>query len=58
MMANFGYVGYCHLGTARVWAESFEECKAQAETFKDANPKYMTRKGIKIVELVKENKVK
>tara|TARA_R100000544_G_C2172433_1_gene32904 strand:- start:150 stop:341 length:192 start_codon:yes stop_codon:yes gene_type:complete len=56
-MTSYGYVGYCHLGKPRVWASTEEDCKTQAEIFRSNNPRYMTRKGINIVELVIGKKV-
>ena len=47
-----GYVGYCHLGTARVWSESLTDCQTQAQEFMAANPKYLTRKGLFIYKLI------
>jgi len=56
-MRNFGYVGYCHVGKPRVWAESFEDCKTQAKEFMDANAKYLTRKGIFIYKLAEKKEL-
>ena len=53
---SFGYVGYCHLGTARVWSSSLTQCIDEARDFIQANPKYLTRKGIFVYELGKEKK--
>jgi len=50
--ADLGHVGYCHLGTARVWSESLKDCETQAQEFIAANPKYLTRKGLFIYKLV------
>ena len=54
--AHFGHVGYCHLGTARVWSESLKDCETQAQEFIAANPKYLTRKGLFIYKLADEKK--
>ena len=47
-----GYVGYCHLGTARVWSSTFEGCNTQAREFMQGAPRYMTRKGLFIYKLM------
>jgi GTP-dependent phosphoenolpyruvate carboxykinase len=47
-----GYVGYCHLGTARVWSSTYEGCNTEAVEFIAANPRYMTRKGLFIYKLI------
>jgi len=47
-----GYVGYCHLGTARVWSSTYEGCNTEAVEFIEANPRYMTRKGLFIYKLI------
>ena len=49
---GLGYVGYCHLGTARVWSESLTDCQTQAQEFMAANPKYLTRKGLFVYKLI------
>jgi len=46
-----GYVGYCHLGTARVWSSSYEGCNTEAQEFMQRAPRYMTRKGLFIYRL-------
>ena len=48
-----GYVGYCHLGTARVWSSTYEECNTEALEFMQRAPRYETRKGLFIYELTK-----
>ena len=48
-----GYVGYCHLGTARVWSSTYEGCNTEAVEFMRQAPKYMTRKGLFIYKLTK-----
>ena len=53
---GLGYVGYCHLGTARVWSESLKDCQTQAQEFIAANEKYLTRKGLFIYQLADEKK--
>ena len=50
--AALGYVGYCHLGTARVWSSTFEGCNTEAIEFMQRAPRYMTRKGLFIYELI------
>jgi len=47
-----GYVGYCHLGTARVWSSSYEGCNTEALEFMQRAPRYMIRKGLFIYELI------
>lgn len=47
-----GYVGYCHLGTARVWSSSYEVCNTEAIEFMQRAPRYMTRKGLFIYKLI------
>ena len=47
-----GYVGYCHLGTARVWSSSYEGCNTEAIEFMQQAPRYMTRKGLFIYKLI------
>ena len=51
--AALGYVGYCHLGTARVWSSTFEGCNTEALEFMQQAPRYETRKGLFIYELTK-----
>jgi len=48
-----GYVGYCHLGTARVWSSTYEGCNTEAVEFMQRAPRYETRKGLFIYELTK-----
>ena len=48
-----GYVGYCHLGTARVWHATYEGCNTEALEFMQRAPRYETRKGLFIYELTK-----
>ena len=48
-----GYVGYCHLGTARVWSSTYEGCNTEALEFMQRAPRYETRKGLFIYELTK-----
>ena len=48
-----GYVGYCHLGTARVWSATYEGCNKEAVEFMQRAPRYETRKGLFIYELTK-----
>ena len=48
-----GYVGYCHLGTARVWSSTYEECNTEALEFMQRAPRYETRKGLFIYEMTK-----
>ena len=47
-----GYVGYCHLGKARVWSSSYEGCNTEAQEFMQRAPRYMTRKGLFIYKLI------
>ena len=47
-----GYVGYCHLGTARVWSSSYEGCNTEAQEFMQRAPRYMTRKGLFIYKMI------
>ena len=47
-----GYVGYCHLGTARVWSSSYEGCNTEAIEFMQQALRYMTRKGLFIYKLI------
>ena len=47
-----GYVGYCHLGTARVWSATFEGCNTEVVKFMQRAPRYMTRKGLFIYKLI------
>ena len=49
---GLGYVGYCHLGTARVYSPSYEGCDTEAQEFMAANSKYLTRKGLFIYKLI------
>ena len=49
--AALGYVGYCHLGKARVWSSSYEGCNTEAQEFMQRAPRYMTRKGLFIYRL-------
>ena len=49
---TLGYVGYCHLGTARVWSATYEGCNTEAIEFMQQAPRYMTRKGLFIYELI------
>ena len=51
--AALGYVGYCHLGTARVWSSTYEGCNTEALEFMQRAPRYETRKGLFIYELTK-----
>ena len=53
---RLGYVGYCHLGMARVWGSTLKECETQALDFIRKKPGYMTRKGLFIYELGRERK--
>ena len=48
-----GYVGYCHLGTARVWHATYEGCNTEAVEFMQRAPRYETRKGLFIYEMTK-----
>ena len=50
---SFGYIGYCHLGKALVWSSSLTQCINEAKTFIQENPRYLTRKGLFIYELIK-----
>ena len=50
---SFGYIGYCHLGKARVWSSSLTQCTDEARAFIQENPRYLTRKGLFIYELIK-----
>tara|TARA_R110001583_G_scaffold10763_4_gene49518 strand:+ start:516 stop:725 length:210 start_codon:yes stop_codon:yes gene_type:complete len=50
---SFGYIGYCHLGKARVWSSSLTQCIDESQDFIQANPRYLTRKGLFIYELIK-----
>ena len=50
--AALGYVGYCHLGTARVWSSSYEGCNTEAIEYMQRAPRYMTRKGLFIYKLI------
>ena len=47
-----GYVGYCHLGTARVWSSTYEGCNTEALEFMQRAPWYKTRKGLFIYKLI------
>ena len=47
-----GYVGYCHLGKARVWSATYEGCDTEAVEFMQRAPRYETRKGLFIYELI------
>ena len=47
-----GYVGYCHLGTARVWSSSYEGCNTEALEFMQRAPRYMIRKGLFIYKMI------
>ena len=47
-----GYVGYCHLGTARIWSSTYEECNTMDVEFMQRAPKYETRKGLFIYKLI------
>ena len=47
-----GYVGYCHLGTARVWKSTYEGCNTEAIEFMQRAPRYETRKGLFIYKLI------
>ena len=51
--AALGYVGYCHLGTARVWHATYEGCNTEALEFMQLAPRDETRKGLVIYELTK-----
>ena len=50
--AALGYVGYCHLGTARVWSSTYEECNTEAVEFMQRAPRHETRKGLFIYKLI------
>ena len=50
--AALGYVGYCHLGTARVWSSTYEGCNTEALEFMQRAPRYETRKGLFIYKLI------
>ena len=50
---SLGYVGYCHLGKARVWSSTYEGCNTEAVEFMQRAPRYETRKGLFIYELTK-----
>ena len=47
-----GYVGYCHLGTARVWSSTYEGCNTEALEFMQRTLRYKTRKGLFIYKLI------
>ena len=47
-----GYVGYCHLGTARVWSATYEGCNTEAIEYMQRAPRYETRKGLFIYKLI------
>jgi len=47
-----GYVGYCHLGTARVWSATYEGCDTEAIEYMQRAPRYETRKGLFIYKLI------
>ena len=49
---DLGYVGYCHLGTARVWSSTYEGCNTEALEFMQRAPRYETRKGLFIYKLI------
>ena len=49
---DLGYVGYCHLGTARVWSSTYEGCNTEAVEFMQRAPRYETRKGLFIYKLI------
>jgi len=53
---EYGYIGYCHLGKARVWSSSLTDCIYEAKAFIQDNPKYLTRKGIFVYKLGNEKK--
>jgi len=48
---NFGYVGYCHRGIARVWSKSLTQSIDEARAFIQDNPRHLTRKGLFIYKL-------
>jgi len=50
--AALGYVGYCHLGKARVWSSSYEGCDTEAVEFMQRAPRHETRKGLFIYKLI------
>ena len=50
---SFGYVGYCHRGIARVWSKSLTQSINEARAFIQDNPRYLTRQGLFIYELIK-----
>tara|TARA_A100001515_G_scaffold143912_1_gene146419 strand:- start:44 stop:385 length:342 start_codon:yes stop_codon:yes gene_type:complete len=50
---NLGYVGYCHRGIARVWSKSLTQSIDEAKAFIQDNPRYLTRQGLFIYELIK-----
>ena len=47
-----GYVGYCHLGKARVWSAIYEGCDTEAVEFMQRAPRHETRKGLFIYKLI------
>ena len=47
-----GYVGYCHLGKARVWSSTYEGCNTEAVEFMQRAPRHETRKGLFIYKLI------
>ena len=49
---DLGYVGYCHLGKARVWSSSYEGCNTEAQEFMQRAPRYMIRKGLFIYKMI------
>ena len=53
-----GYVGYCHLGIARVWSSTYQGCNTEALEFMQRAPRYMIRKGLFIYELTKGHEKK
>ena len=53
----YGYVGYCHLGKARVWSMSLEDCETQARAFARSRPRHVTRKGVFIYKLAEEKEL-
>ena len=54
---SYGYVGYCHLGKARVWSMSLEDCETQAKEFARSRPRHVTRKGVFIYKLAEEKEL-
>ena len=50
--AALGYVGYCYLGTARVWSSTYEGCNTEAVEFMQRAPRHETRKGLFIYKLI------